>query len=158
MLKIQNISFSLDYTEAEVESRDAAQIQPCVPSAIMSEASSKLHQGTRWSSRHAFPQVRNFIFVAHHTGNVQMSPMRSCDELSEECSRSTSTSRSTAETISTGRFSQNNWYQWCGESIFRRTTKMEENRRFTHVVKRDIQLVWDKKMQILLQQLYLFPQ
>lgn len=62
-------------------------------SAIMSESSSKLHQGTRWSSRHAFPQVRNFIFVAHHTSNVQMGPMRNCNKLSEECSCSTCTSR-----------------------------------------------------------------
>lgn len=149
----QNISFCLDYAERQT-SNSGMQLKfrhMFCRSAIMSKASSKFHQGTRWSSRHAFPQVRNFIFVAHHTGNVQMGPMRSCDELSEECSRSTRTSRSTAERISTGIFNQNNWYQCCGESILRRMTKMEENRRFMHVVKMGIRLVWDKKIQILLQ-------
>ncbi|TNN89640.1 hypothetical protein EYF80_000243 [Liparis tanakae] len=33
-----------------------------------------------------FGQVGNFIFVVHHTCDVQMSPMRSCDKLSQECS------------------------------------------------------------------------
>lgn len=76
-----------------------------------------------------------------------MGPMRSCDELFEECSCSTCASRSTAGRISTARFSQNN-----RESIFgRKMKKMEGNRRFTHVVKKRINLVQDRKMPIVYQ-------
>jgi len=79
--------------EIRVESRYRRSSQSCVRSdicvnlsATVGQSGSKLHQCTCWSSRHAFSQVGNFIFVAHHTCDVQMSPMRSCDKLSQECS------------------------------------------------------------------------
>lgn len=65
-------------------------------SATVGQTSSKLHQCTCWSSRHAFPEVGDFVFVAHHASNVQMSPVRSCDKLPEEsscCARTPSSTR-----------------------------------------------------------------
>lgn len=73
-------------------------------SSVMDQPGSKLHQCTRWSSRHAFPQVRYFIFVTHHSSDVQMSPMRSCDKLSQECSGCARPART--RTISTDRNNQ----------------------------------------------------
>lgn len=81
------------YVERSLLSREGVHIQSVVSnrycvnhSAIVSQSRSKLHQSTGWSSRHAFSQVRNFVFVTHHTSDVQMGPMRSCDKLSQECS------------------------------------------------------------------------
>lgn len=119
--------FFLDYANWQLINR---LVFSC--SAIMSESSSKLHQGTRWSSRHAFPQVRNFIFVTHHTSNVQMGPMRSCDELSEECSCSTCTSRpkKMEEMNSHSQIKTKHQKQCYGEPIFGSMTKMDKNRRW----------------------------
>lgn len=80
-------------------------------SAIVSQSGSKLHQSTCRSSRHSFSQVRNFIFVAHHTSNVQMGPMRSCDKLSQErscCACTARTRRIIRETtVTIGKMKEN---------------------------------------------------
>lgn len=75
--------------------------------AKVGQASSKLHQRACWPSSHSFSQVGNFIFISHHSSDVQMGPMGSCDKLSQECSCCARTSRTTKE--------QSSWSGACND-------------------------------------------